>query len=137
MGLAEKRVVKQFQDENLPKIQEEMKTLSGVEIPFEVEWESLPDDGSASYLMEGLNYVYFLPVLEAFRSVCADEMGRESIAANLKKIVIRNHEPEPNYFEAITFVDGVLLIDQRLSNIEENYMKERAKKVLEALEAGL
>lgn len=119
-------------------MQAEMKELAGVEIPFEVEWESLPRENSASFLMDGLNYVFFLPVLEAFRSVCADEMGKEAIAANLKKIVIRNSEakegsPQPE----ISFLDGVLLIDQRLSNSDENYMKERTKVVIRALEAGL
>lgn len=137
MWLAERRVVKQYQDEYLPKLQENIKNIVGATIPMEVEWDSLPLEGSANYLLEGLEKVYFLPIVEAFKAICIDEMGKSALIEGLKTIRIVNGENSPNpVSQEISFHDGVLSINQRLSNLDNDF-DYRIKQITEVLEAWL
>lgn len=137
MWLAEKRIVKQYQDEYLPKIQETIHNLAGVEIPLEVEWDKLPREGSASYLQEWLEKVYFSPIVEALKSICIDEMGKKAISIGVKNIHITNTENDPNpESQVIYFKEGTLFINQMLSNLDADY-ESRIKEIREALEAWL
>jgi hypothetical protein len=133
MGLAEKRLIKQYQDGSFIKLQAEMAALVGKPIPFEVDWASLPQDESAGHLVEALDKIYFLPILEAVKALCLDDSNKETLAKGLCKIIVTNGEKSE---QDISFGNGVLTVNQNLSNIDADYEK-RVQKITEALEGGL
>jgi hypothetical protein len=137
MGLSEKRAVKRYQDENFIRLQADIAALVGKEIPFEIDWASLPREGSANFLPEGLDKVYFLPVIKALESVCSNGEKKSEVAKGLRKIVIVNGENALEKSEQdIRFAEGVLYVNQRLSNFDSDY-EERIRRIAAALETGL
>ncbi len=137
MWLAEKRVIKQYHDEVLPKVQEEIKNIVGVEIPMDIQWETLPVEGSAGYLMEGLEKVYFKPIVEAIKAICIDELWKSALAVSLRKIYVKNGENTPaNEGQLISFENGVLTVNQRLSNLDNDY-EYRISEITRVFEAWL
>ena len=51
MGLNQRRKIKELQETTFPGRVKEIEEISGVAIPYEVDWESLADDP------EGLNFI--------------------------------------------------------------------------------
>ena len=131
MGLAERRASKAFQDENYPALKQEIDTAAHKNVLVEVDWDSLAvEDYSANY-QEWWPKVFFMPLIEAFKSIAFDDMGREALASGLKKVVIRNSGSS----EA-TFQDGVLTLDySSISNVD--YWEDRKNTWLKLLEKGL
>jgi hypothetical protein len=75
-GLKEKRAVKDFQEKSYPKLAKEINSVLGVDVPIEVDWDSIAVDGQAHLYEEGFTKVFFTPLLEAFKSICADDMAK-------------------------------------------------------------
>ena len=119
MGLQERRALKTFQDGSYQKLMNEINTLAGYSIEFEVNWETLALDRTDLY-EEGFTKVYFTPLINALKEITADAMGKEALKEALKKVVIRN---EGGYYyasQAYSFNGGVLIIDhQPFSNIDD------------------
>lgn len=131
-------MIKQYQDESFPQFQAELLALVGKEIPLDIRWDEFPAENSADFLMEGLQNCYFRPIIEGLKPICADAMGKEALAGVLKSIVIQNstnREDCPG--QDISFVDGVLLIDQRLQDYWEAFLIQRSEAVTRVVEAAL
>lgn len=47
MGLAERRAIKDFQDNHLPKLQAEIHKAAGFPVPIEVTWDQLATEGQS------------------------------------------------------------------------------------------
>jgi len=134
-GLKEKRAVKDFQDKSFPKLTKEIKAVAGTDIPLEVDWNSLAVDGYSDLYEEGFTKVYFTPLLDALKEICADDMGKTALKGALKKVVIKNssNSYSPSNF---SFSDGVLVIDHSpTTNLDDT--KERTKKIAKLLEDAL
>jgi hypothetical protein len=100
MGLAERRKIKQLQDDVLPALERE---IGGAAIPYHVDWASLENDAQA------LNFLDNLPCHRlnmALRTICVDDMGREAVRDGVRRIALRNIA-EPARMQ-IAFEDGVL-----------------------------
>jgi hypothetical protein len=138
MGLAEKRVIKQYQDESFPQFQAELTALVGKEVPLDIRWDEFETEISSENLMEGIQNCYFKPVIEGLKPICADAMGKEALAGALKSITLQNStKREDCPGEDISFTDGVLLIDQRLQNYWDAFLEERVNAVTRAIESAL
>jgi hypothetical protein len=134
-GLKEKRAAKDFQEKSFPKLAKEINSVVGAEVPIEVDWDSIAVDGYADLYEEGFTKVFFTPLLEALKSICADEMGKTALKDALKKVVIKNssNSYSPSNF---SFADGVLVIDHSpTTNIDDT--KDRTKKIVKLLEDAL
>ena len=73
----------------------EIEEICGSPIPYEVDWDSLSDD------MEGLNFIDNISCHRlnmALRTICQDDLGKESVREGLKKIKLKS----------MTFEGGVL-----------------------------
>lgn len=136
MSLAERRIVKELQDVYMPKFQVEFSVLTGTNIPLEINWDKLAStEDSAGYLADAIEKIFFIPLIEGLKPICADDMGKEALKDSLKKIVITN-EGENIYAEyAITFESGILRIDHTISNVDN--IQERTEMITKVLEAGL
>jgi hypothetical protein len=131
MGLAERRALKAFQDERYPELKQEIDTAAHKNVLIEVDWDSLGVEDYANSYPEFFHKVYFLPLIEAFKAIAFDDMGREALGSGLKKVVIRNSGSTEASFQ-----DGVLTLDySSVSNID--YWEERKTAWQTLLEKGL
>jgi hypothetical protein len=103
VGLAERRKIKELQDEVLPGRVKEIEEICGAPIPYEVDWESFSDD------LEGLNFIDNLSCHRlnmALRVICQDDMGKEAIRETVKKVKLKNVKTKEQM--AMTFDSGAL-----------------------------
>jgi hypothetical protein len=87
MGLIEKRLIKQGQEEWVPEAQKELRGLTTSEQTYEVDWDSFSTDEAAlnNVRNQGLRRIN-----AAFRVVCADDLGKEAVKEQVTKVVVRN-----------------------------------------------
>jgi predicted dehydrogenase len=103
VGLAERRKIKELQDETLPGRVKEIEEICGAPIPYDVDWDSFSDD------LEGLNFMDNLSCHRlnmALRVICQDDMGKEAVRDAVKKVKLKNVKTKPEM--AMTFGSGVL-----------------------------
>lgn len=103
MGLAERRKIKELQDNVLPGRVKEIAEICGASIPYEVDWDSFNDD------LPGLNFLDNLSCHRlnmALRVICMDEMGKEAVRETLKLVRLGNVKDKGQM--KIAFQDGVL-----------------------------
>ena len=123
MGLLEKRAIKEFQDNSFKKLTAEINTLAGFDIEFDVKWETLAVEEYAHLYDEGFTKVYFTPILNAFKEITSDDMGKQALKDTLLKISIKN-ENDIHYGDAAySYENKTLTIDHKpmtnIDNIEE------------------
>lgn len=135
MGLAERRAIKEFQDNHLPKLQAEIHAAAGFPVPVEITWDQLATEGQSSLYVEAWTEIFFKPVIEALRRIGVDDMGKDALKAGLKKIEFRNASGYYSPGSAITFQNGTLLIDHELSNVGDT--KDRTNAAVELMEKSL
>lgn len=132
MGLIEKRAIKDFQDKDYINLTKEINAIAGFLVEFEVHWDSLALEGSSDMYKEGFTKVYFIPVINAFKEITSDDMGKEALKETLKKIVIKNQIGAYSPGSAYSFEGGVLTIDHEpTTNIDDvNNRSEALTKLL-------
>lgn len=135
MGLAERRASKEFQDKHFPDLRNEIHKVAGFPVPIEVSWDQLAVEGQTDYYKEAWTEIFFKPVIEALRQIARDDMGKDALKAGLKKVEFRNSIGAYSPSSAITFVNGVIMIDHELSNVGDT--KDRTKHLIEIVEKGL
>ena len=135
MGLAERRATKEFQDKHFPELRNELHKVAGFPVPIEVNWDQLAVEGQTEDYQEAWTEIYFKPVIEALRQIGRDDMGKEAIKGGLKKVEFRNASGLYSPGSAITFVNGIVMIDHELSNVGDT--KDRTKHLVEIIEKGL
>lgn len=87
MGLAERRKIKELEEEVLPGRAKEIEEICGVAIPYEVDWASFGDDATALNFIDNLS-CHRLNM--ALRMICQDEMGKEAVRTGIKKVTLKN-----------------------------------------------
>ncbi|WP_341221911.1 DUF6882 domain-containing protein [Polaribacter atrinae] len=111
MGLKEKRIIQAFQKELFPALETEINKAAGFAVPLEISWNTLMEDRFSHLYNDTFPKIFFLPLIEAFKAICVDDMGVELLQAGLKNVVIINENEEHNLDRAITFEEGVLKIN--------------------------
>lgn len=136
MGLAERRATKTFQEKSFPALKADIEKLAGFPVALEVSWEQLAKESYADGYEENWRKVYFVPVIDALKSICRDDLGKDALKEGLKKIVFCNTKDTYSAEAAISFTGGELTIDHDpCTNVD--YVKDRADAVQKALEKGL
>jgi hypothetical protein len=135
MGLAERRAIKDFQDNQLPAFQQAIDAAAGFALPLDVSWDQLAVEGKSGLYAESWPELYFKPVIGALTQIGRDAMGKEALKAGLKKVELRNSAGYYSPHSAIKFEGGTLLIDHDLSNVgdtadRQNYIVEIVEKSL-------
>ncbi|MEP7121593.1 MAG: hypothetical protein ABJE95_11805 [Byssovorax sp.] len=104
MGLIEKRLIKQGQEEWLPESIKDLREVTGGQQIYEMDWETFATDADA---LNNVNNQGLRRITAAFRIICADDLGKEA-AATLSKIVVRN---VPTVAEkGVTVKDGIATV---------------------------
>lgn len=131
MGLAERRAIKAFQDNHLPKLRAAVDAAAGFAVDLEVDWESLSAPDSAHLYDEAFTKVYFDPLAAALKNITIDDLGRDALKAGLKKVVVKDEGSSWPSFEG-----GVLTLKfYAVANLD--YGDERRKSIQDVLEKGL
>jgi hypothetical protein len=135
MGLAERRAVEQFKNNDYPEWKAKIDQATGFDVPVEVKWEELAAEEYASSYASFFPRVYFQPLVDALTAITVDEIGRSAVRDGLQKIVVRNSD-QYSSTSGFAFENGVLTIDHRPhSNVD--YGEERATGLRQMLESGL
>ncbi len=90
MGLAERRIAKDFQENHLPALQRRLDYAAKVTLPLEVNWEQLTANDYSHAWLEEWPHLYFEPLIDALEQMTRDEMGREAVHAGVQKVVIED-----------------------------------------------
>ena len=136
MGLKERRVGKEFQDSHYGGHRKAIEEALGFEVTIEVDWEALQVEDMSHLYVECWPKVYFTPLTEGFKTICADDMGKEALKEALKKIVITNQAGNSSGRSWVTFNEGVLKLDHKpTSNVDQ--IKERTEGLVSMLESSL
>ena len=135
MGLAERRILKSFQETTFPELTEQIDQVAGTKLDYAVNWNQLAEAGSSHLYNESWPQIYFEPLVKALKGVTVDDMGKEAVQRGLKKVVIRNQEGcySPDCWA--NFTDGTLTLDHQLANVGD--VNARAAALQEVLEKGL
>lgn len=136
MGLAEKRIIKAYQEGEYQNFLTQVKSLIGGEIEFDIDWNSLPNEEYPNNLQEGLTEVYFKPILNSFKSIAVDDMGKEAIRESVKKVIIKDENDNAYASQTYKFNEGTLIVDHcSYTNIGNT--DERTKTLTQLLESNL
>lgn len=136
MGLAERRATKAFQDKSYPSLKGDIEKLAGFAVPIEVQWDQLAKESYADSFEDAWRKIYFVPIIDALKSVARDDLGKEALKAGLKKILLCNTKDTYSADAAVSFTGGELTIDHDpVTNVDD--VKHRADAVTKALEKEL
>jgi hypothetical protein len=131
MGLAERRAIKAFTEGSFLKFKQEIDTVTGFEVPMEVNWDSIATEGYGELYEKAFSKVYFQPLIEALKAIAIDDLGRDALKEGLKKIAI-----EDSGSSYPTFEFGVLTLRYyAVANLDD--WMERKKSIQTELEKGL
>jgi len=131
MGLAERRAIKAFQDNILPKLKSELDAAAGLPVELEIDWESLTHPESAHLYDDAFPKVYFYPLTLAFQNIAIDALGKDALKAGLKKVCIKDEGSSWPSFDG-----GVLTLKfHALANLDGG--DDRRKVIQDVLEKGL
>ncbi len=136
MGLAERRAIKAFQDDHLPEFHKKIKEAFGLEVPVEINWDSIALEGEAHLYDECWPKVYFEPLIEGLKAVGRDDMGKEALQGGLKKIIIQNTTGAYYGDRWASFENGVLTLDH-LPTTNADSIQERTDGLVQTLEKNL
>ena len=135
MGLAERRAIERFKNDEYPGWKARIDQAAGFEVPVEVAWEELAVADYADSYTEFFPKVYFQPLVDALGAVTVDELGKDAAREGLSRIIIRN-TGQFSSGTGFTFSDGMLTIDHQ-PHVNVDYGDERAKGLQRILESGL
>ncbi|MCC6288050.1 MAG: hypothetical protein IT249_09200 [Chitinophagaceae bacterium] len=120
MGLIEKRATKAFQDNAYASLTNEINTIAGFPVEFDVKWDTLAVSDYSHLYEEAFTKVYFTPVINAFKEITIDDLGKEALKETVKKIVIKNEGGFYYGESAYSYSNGTLTIDhQPVTNVDD------------------
>ncbi len=115
MGLAEKRAIEAFKTNNFNQLKSEIESLTGFPVEFDITWDNFSSqlEGRSSpveTMTEYMTCMFFKPLINAFRSICVDDMGKTALKSLLKKVQMIN---TGNFYgdSGVSFESGVLKLD--------------------------
>ena len=91
MGLAERRLAEQIKTDQVPPFLADLQTAMGYAPEVEIDWASfmVADEYPLNRMQDNL----FYNLVEAMKNIGRDAMGKEALAENIHKIVLRNVTP--------------------------------------------
>jgi hypothetical protein len=138
MGIAERRAAKDFETRRLPELKQQIDAAAGFELPLEMKWETIAQDGYANDYDMFFTNVYFKPLVQALQAIAIDDMGKEALKGALKKVIVQNTKENGNPFDMPSFADGVLTLDHSpSSNFSDMNVSGRVRAIRELLEKHL
>jgi len=105
MGLIENRLIKLGKEEWVPAAQKELRELTSGQQVYEVDWTTFSSDADA---LQNLQNQGLRRINGAFRNICRDDLGKEAVNEQIKKIVVRNVATPSE--KSVSLADGVVTV---------------------------
>ncbi|OFW88703.1 MAG: hypothetical protein A3J37_08640 [Alphaproteobacteria bacterium RIFCSPHIGHO2_12_FULL_45_9] len=134
MGLAERRAVAEYQKNVFPKWQKAFDDFLGYHLEIEADWANLGLEGTAEQMENGLDAIYFVPLMEALQQIAPDDFGKEALKEGFHKYTITGIEPADRIY--YKFSDKTLSYAMSFCNTV-NYVNERKQRIVNILEEKL
>ncbi|VVU99338.1 hypothetical protein [Mesonia oceanica] len=83
MGLQEKKTAKAIEDQYLADYQKEINEIVGKEVPVTINWDTFELD-----FMKFVPSVCLQRLTDAFKEVCADDMGKEAVQETINSVAV-------------------------------------------------
>ncbi len=131
MGLAEKRLAKQIQEQDLPNFQSKIKNLTGFEPELDILWDTFT--AYDEYPLTRLQNTILPELVEVFQSICRDDLGKEALAGALETIRLENTDDQNAV--TLTFEEGVLFHKVQLAG--DTYSRYSTDQIIQLLEQAL
>jgi hypothetical protein len=95
LPLGDRRALAAYQADILPGLLSEIRSAAGYALPVDVDWSSVAGRGDGPKYADPdyFTNVFFRPLAAALRGVAQDPMGREALAAGVRRVLIR-HDPD-------------------------------------------
>lgn len=105
MGLKERRIIQNIQDNEIPSHVRMYKELTGIELEFDIDWNDFQDKYDA---VLNLNGFVLQQAQDAFHGVGRDDLGKQALAEQVRTLkVVRVDDPAQR---SVTLADGVLTL---------------------------
>ncbi len=131
MGLAEKRLAKQIQEQDIPAFQSDIRNLTGFDPELEILWDTFT--AFDEYPLTRLQNDILPELIEVFQSICRDDLGKEAFAGALKTIRLENTDNPDGVM--LKFEGGVLSHKMQLAG--DTYSRYSAAQIIQLLEQAL
>ena len=93
MGLAEKRLAQEIQNEKLPAFESKLKEITGYDLKVDIDWATFTTYDS--YPLTRLDIV-FDDLTGFVKKICTDDMGKEALQEAMSTIKLTNVESADN-----------------------------------------
>jgi hypothetical protein len=132
MGLQEKRRIQHIQENLLPTVAKQVSEISGhASLDWFINWQHLDKNMQA---VENIEKIGLPRIVEVFRNVCVDDLGKECVRKALKRVdLIHSEDPSER---VIQFVEWTLTVQGNWAEASAEGWPE-VKVIQETLEAGL
>lgn len=88
MGIAEKRIVAEYQKESFPKWKKKLKKACGLDLRVHVDWDDIVKEGYGECYPNTIDNNFFIPLEKSVSDICHDSIGRKAFQAKIKKVTI-------------------------------------------------
>ena len=133
MGLAQKRIVQEYQGSAFGEWKKKFDAVVGCDIPFEVRWDTMQNDDykNRDDYFTWYEAVYFKPLMAVFEDLCKDNMGKEAVKAGVTKIIVDGSEG--SFPGASKFTGGVFTLNHKFfTNVNDIDARIKGwKKIIE------
>jgi hypothetical protein len=100
MGLRERRLAEELKTKDVAEAQTTIKKTSGSDIVLDINWDTFI--AYDEYPLTRLQGSVLPEIVSAIGGLCVDQMGKDALAARVKKITITNLNPDEDFSKAIT-----------------------------------
>ncbi len=111
MGFKETRIIQAFKEDQFPALEAAIIAAAGFCVPISIAWDTLIEEQFSHLYKDTYPKIYFYPLVESFKIICADDFGKRRLKNGLKKVLIVNECDGSNLDSAISFEAGVLKIN--------------------------
>ena len=120
MGLIEKRLIKQGQEEWVPEATKDLRELTGGQQVYEVEWDTFSTDADA---LNNVQNQGMRRINAAFRAISRDDLGKEASNEGVKTIRLRNVASPSE--KSVQVKDGVVTVQCAWGKGGDGYFTDR------------
>lgn len=140
MGLAEKRALKAFQDEQYAKCLASVARIARKEVPIDVDWDALSAHVSPERAGAYWSESFFLPVVAALEKIAADRFGRDALEEQLVRVRIKGssrHVYQVSWKTGALTVDLMMRDDSAIGGPGTKTFNDRVAAIAACLEENL
>jgi hypothetical protein len=88
MGLAERRLAEKIKVEEYAPFLTELHKITGYDLPVEIDWSTFI--AYDEYSLTRMNDNVFNDLLDAFKHICQDQLGKDAVSSGIKIIKVSN-----------------------------------------------